>query len=632
MQDNRKNLISLLVKSDSPKTSKQLASDLNVSYKTITNYINEINADKEIIYNFKGKYWIDKIQAENLLNEKILIPQNYDERSEYIISRLLSYHNEAINIYKLCDDLCISYSTVKNDIAKLNQQYRYLDIHFFLKNNCLQIEGKERNKRKLMSKIIYDQHKNIMSIKLLADSFPNIQISLLAEIINKILKTHNYYLNDFARLNLLIHYSIIIDRMQNGHKINSEEDFFKFDDMTSSEKSMISDFVQQLSSNFNITLSENEMFDLLIVIRTNCQKTDIEQTNIFKEHIDNEIIKYVDRLIHNLKDIYYLDLDDDQFIVPFTLHLNNLLKRIKFKHTIQNPLAKQLIENSPILYDIALFIAKDFCDYFHINYGLSDDEIGFLTIHIGSQIERDNVGINKLNIILVCPDYINTATSIRNKLLYNLGTKINIIETVSAIDIINESADAIISTIFLDNKASIPTVNVSPFISDQDLSNIYNTLTIAKNKKNINILQKNFESLFNKNTFIIANENMTKEQAIHLMATSLYKNGNVKIDYEEKILIREKSAPTSFYNFAIPHSFEMEAEVSGICVLISHDGIKWNNNTVNIVLMLAINKKDNIYFYQLYDAIINIFTDEKYKNIIKEILSYEQFKAMINNY
>lgn len=624
-------LLKELISSHEPKSSKELAAVLDVSSKTIINYINDINLNDEIVHSSKEGYWVDKEKATLYINDKPDIPQDYDERVEYIIKQFLLFHNESINIYKLCDELFVSYSTIKNDIAKMNHQFNYLDIRFILRNNHLFIDGKEKNKRKLMSKVIYSQHKNLLSIQLLKDSFPDVDVSLIAETINTILKNNNYYLNDFSRMNIIIHYSIVIDRMMNGYIINPQDNL-DLSNITSAEKKLVEDLNSELSKKFSLALSKEEIYELLILIRTNAQKTEIGNTDIYQQFIDKSIVDYVDRLVQKLKKRYYLDLKDDQFIVPFTLHLNNLKERLKYKNPLKNTISVQLKDTSPILYDIALYIAKDFCCELGYNDKLPAEEVGFIAIHVGSQIERDNVSIEKLNIVLVCPNYIHIAASIRNKILYNLGTKINIINTVGEYTEQDfKYCDAIISIVNIPNIYNIPSVLVSPFITDMDIAKIFDMISSVKNRKTLQILKDEFEMFFCKENFMIINNQISKEECIHIMSKRLKENGYVNNGYENKVIARENSCSTSFYNFAIPHSFEMDALTSGVFLLISNKGIIWNDSIVNIVMMIAMNQNDNMFFYQLYEAIINMLTDEVINSMIKNIDSFDQFRSIIQN-
>ncbi|MDY2640699.1 MAG: PTS sugar transporter subunit IIA [Ligilactobacillus salivarius] len=625
-------LIEELIRSQKPKSTKQLAATLNVSTKTINNYINEINsANDTIIFSSKDGLIVDKEKALKYIERSNNIPKDFEDRAVFIIRYLFNHHSETINVYRLCDILFVSYSTIKNDISRMNIEYQDLDVKFVIKNNYLHLDGDEKSKRKLMSKIIFREHKNIINTSMLQDCFPNISVVSLSNMITSTLKKHNYFLNDFSRFNLIIHYCIVLDRMKNGHRMNQDKNL-NLSDITNEEKLLFTDMAEQFDSLFNIILSNDEIFELLLIIRANAKNTDIEQTEIFKNHVDKELINYVDNLIKSLEKNFYLDLRDDQFIIPFTLHLNSLLERIKYNQTIANPMTKQIKTNSPVVYDIALYIANDFAVTFKLGKNLSSDEVGFIAIHVGSQIERNNIGDEKLNVILICPDYINISSSIRNKLLYNFGTKITIVDTIGEYNSsFHMQCDLILSTIDVNQEITIPSLVISPFISTKDYENISNILSYTKRNKSLVALKKSFNKYFYSSNFIYLSDAQNYDYVIKLMTDKLFENGYVDSNYKESVFARENSSSTAFDNYAIPHSFEINALNSGVCVAICKKGIKWNNQLVNIVLMIAMNSSDSISFYNLYEAILNLLNNETINSKLQMVKTFDEFKAIIMN-
>lgn len=625
-------LIEELIKSQKPKSTKQLAATLNVSTKTINNYINEINsANDTIIFSSKDGLIVDKEKALKYIERSNNIPKDFEDRAVFIIRYLFNHHSETINVYRLCDILFVSYSTIKNDISRMNIEYQDLDVKFIIKNNYLHLDGDEKSKRKLMSKIIFREHKNIINTSMLQDCFPNISVVSLSNMITSTLKKHNYFLNDFSRFNLIIHYCIVLDRMKNGHRMNQDKNL-NLSDITNEEKLLFTDMAEQFDSLFNIILSNDEIFELLLIIRANAKNTDIEQTEIFKNHVDKELTNYVDNLIKSLEKNFYLDLRDDQFIIPFTLHLNSLLERIKYNQTIANPMTKQIKTNSPVVYDIALYIANDFAVTFKLGKSLSSDEVGFIAIHVGSQIERNNIGDEKLNVILICPDYINISSSIRNKLLYNFGTKITIVDTIGEYNSsLHMQCDLILSTIDVNQEITIPSLVISPFISTKDYENISNILSYTKRNKSLAALKKSFNKYFYSSNFIYLSDAQNYGYVIKLMTDKLFENGYVDSNYKDSVFARENSSSTAFDNYAIPHSFEINALNSGVCVAICKKGIKWNNQLVNIVLMIAMNSSDSISFYNLYEAILNLLNNETINSKLQMVKTFDEFKTIIMN-
>ncbi len=633
MKAKQKKLIKFLLEKDHPISAKELSVLIDSSNRTVTNYINEINglSEEKIIFFSNEGYWLDKHSTKELLNEEEDTPQDFDERSLYIIKALLTEHAESLNIYELCEELFVSYSTIKNDLARMNQLYHYLDIRFSVKNNKIYLLGDESAKRKLMGKIIYDQHSDFLNLSALEESFPDVDVRRLSLIISMVLQKYHYYLNDFARINLIMHYAIFINRMKHGHYIvpNTNYDIRIHN---SAEKGIINDIADQLKENFDLVLSQDELSEFLMLLKANARSVEVDPLELTSETIDPAIVSYTQTIIKKIQDLYYIDLNDDQFIIPFIIHIKYLIARNKQDIHIRNPLLSSLKQMSPVLLDAAAYIANDICDHFHLKKHFNQDEIGFIAIHLGAQIERQNKDIDKIDAILLCPDYIQLAASVRNKILFNLGTKINIIATISdPNEIFKYPCDLILSTVSLTDSISISTCKISPFVSETDIARIFSIVCEIIDHRNLQILRNDFDYYFNERLFLFNEEDINKEKAICLMADRLISNGNVSSSYEQEVLKREQSVSTSFGHFALPHSFEMDALNTGICILVSKTGIEWDKDLVHLVLMIALNKKDMIYFYQLYEAIIALLSQESTDKILKNVKDFQTFKKTIDS-
>ena len=144
-------LIRILKQSEAPITSSSLSNALNVSPRSVKSYITEINDTlPDTVTSSRKGYVIDKEKAEELLNEsKSLIPQTKDERVSYIINRLIK--QGVLNAYDLCDEMFVSYSTLKNDLVAVRHVLSETSLELINQNDTLVINGLEKNKRKLLS-------------------------------------------------------------------------------------------------------------------------------------------------------------------------------------------------------------------------------------------------------------------------------------------------------------------------------------------------------------------------------------------------------------------------------------------------------------------------------------------------
>ena len=134
MSSNQVNRLISLLQSEGVLTIKTASIKLKVSERSIRNYIREANAQTPVIQKDRSKIWVSSDQSIKSINQKI--PQNYKERSRYMIKKRI-IENEIVDLFELSDLLYVSYSTLKNDIAKMNQEYQQFQIHFRLKNDQL---------------------------------------------------------------------------------------------------------------------------------------------------------------------------------------------------------------------------------------------------------------------------------------------------------------------------------------------------------------------------------------------------------------------------------------------------------------------------------------------------------------
>lgn len=91
-------------------------------------------------------------------NSQDTIPQTSIERISFIINQIIQ--RESINIFDLCDEMYISYSTLRAELKKVKKRLQEANLELSSNNSQLQIRGLEKNKRKLLSSIMYSESKN----------------------------------------------------------------------------------------------------------------------------------------------------------------------------------------------------------------------------------------------------------------------------------------------------------------------------------------------------------------------------------------------------------------------------------------------------------------------------------------
>lgn len=635
MKKKQNELIQYLSRQNRTVKSTELANVLQISARSVKNYVSEINLlyDKKIILSSRQGYQINRQISYNLLlneNSDSTLPQTGEERAFYIIKQLILEHTSSLNLFDLCDYLCISYSTIKSVIGKMNKTFSAYHVEFICKNNCVQIVGSEKDKRRLISYIINEEsNARFLDIQQLGECFCNIDVESLHKTLFSTFKKHNYYLNDFAAVNILLQLLILIDRNLAGNELNVGETVLSIENQT--EFLLLQELFEQLENQFLLHLNPYEKFEIHMLIKANATSSLPTSKTELKKLIGNEFLSLTDYYVAQVNNHYLIDLSDERFTAPFTLHLENLILRAKLGRFTSNPLAESIKLNNPIIFDIAIYIGLDLMERY--NLSINEDEIAFLAIHIGAEIERQNMSLTKIRTVLLCPNYRNISTELLNNLLFNFGNQLDIIGNVYAEnDLKNLSFSLLLTTVPLNQPYNCDVVQISPFNLNTQYNMIYNTILKRQDTNKNKTLRTNFHTFFESDLFLINPKLNNREQILHYLCEILKQKEYVDKDFESSVLKRENAATTAFGNIAIPHSVDMNAVKTSVSVAISKSGFQWGGNTVYVVFLLAINKADKTTFRELYESLASLFGDENIILEIRKCNSFKDFEQLIYNH
>lgn len=640
MKKKEQELLNYLSEFNKPIRSAEIANALDISVRSVKNYVHNINSlyGKNIILSSRNGYELNLQNNYSLVltNSSEQIPQTLEERSFFIIKQLVLNHSTQIEIFDLCDSLCVSYSTIKSIISKMNKTYSSYNLEFYCEHDCVRIKGDEINKRKLLSYIINEESKSsIMNVNVLKNNFASIDVEKLQNIIFTTFKKYNYYLNDFSSMNLLLHLLIIVDRELNGNELNDGQNEVSIDNQD--ELNFLNEFIAQLETTFKISINKYERFEIYMLFKTNANFSIEDSSKKLKELVGDNIIELIDKYVEDINNIYMVDLSSKAFKTPFTLHLKNLLLRAQSGKYTSNPMAEIIKNNSPLIFDIAIYISLDLAERFHIK--INEDETSFLAMHIGSEIERQADNKDKIPVAILCPNYHNMADQIMNSLMLNFGNQLNMVGSIhneNDFYTLNNPVSILFTTIPVTTKIintntnePLDVVLISPLNLKSQFSIIQNAILQAQEKYRDRKLKVKFNDFFEQSLFVVDSKLKNKKQVLTKLCDCLLVQNYVDTNFEESVYKRENAAGTAFGNVAIPHSIEMNAIKTSIAVAISKEGIQWNSNIVHIVLLLAINKADRRSFRALYESLISLFSEDKVIQEIRNCTSFDEFKSII---
>ena len=613
-------------------SSNEIISTFNISTRTVRTIIKTINNDREIILSSQRGYKInneyrDYVKSLIIDNKRTLNEiDNSEQRQEHIIKKLF-IANKAINFYDLIDDLYVSDSTLNSDLVNLRKRLKTYQLTLNRKKDIISINGEEKQIRKLMSDVIYNEVKDgLLNFNILNNVFPEYNVFSIKRILNESIIMNNLAIDDFGITDLVLHICIMLDRISINKEIhdNIQKDL---EDSTLYSR-ITKQIFRELEKINNITISDAEIISISPLIAINTKQVLDKNTTLMDlpNFVDKKIIMFVQKIISNVLKEYSINLNTNDFIIRFSLHLSQLLASVKKSN--RNPLLKNIKDSYPLVFEISVYIANLIHkDYPNIN--LDDHEISYIALHVGMTIDKENH--EKCQAILIIPEYYNLKDNIINRLYLNFYNSLSIISVYNDESEINysENFDVILSTQSLSVSTNAEYIKITPFINDTDLVNIQHAIELVDMKEKIKSNEPLF-NLFDPNCFKIYHHcSLTREHIIKDLGNGLKKQNYVNDTFIDEVIDRERLSSTAYSNLAVPHTLTISGLKTCIAVGIFPDNYQWETNTINIVLILVIQKKDKETFKNLFQNIIRIFTSKEWLESYKKITDYDDYMEFI---
>lgn len=633
---NRLNEIFDYVRQDNIISVNRLASLLHVTDRTIRSDIQIINEILEkngskIKLKRKTGYYIEINDQEKYNAFLYSIKQNKmnnleldtsQDRIKYLLNILL-YSNNYISLDDLADKIYVSKNTLQNYIKTLKNIFLKYNLEYISKTNVgIKVIGNENDKRKcLVENVLSFNFQNYVTgfTKDEYTLFEGIDLDLLKQIIANKLTVAQIKTNDFNFKNLIIHFALMISRIQFDCYINTNN-AIKIDD---NYANFINDIAKEIEEAFDITISEGEKKYIYSHLVANTRLNDLVSN-------DNKIKALVEELLNNIYYDYNFDLRNDEILShDLFLHFKSILNTKSLALNKRNPLLNTIKANFPLAFDITLTcITKIFNKPPYI---LTEDEIGYVSLHVGAAIERCFSGsLQRKSVILVCGSGQATTRMLEARLNVFFKDKIMIVHRSSYNEFINYTKrellniDFVISTIPLKSNY-VPTITVDFSLNNQNIEDISKFLTSISLDK-----MKKSNKFFDKNLFLHLDKIESKETLLKQMCHLMEEQNIVDNDYFDYVMERENLAKTNMNEiFALPHPMRLCAKDTKVAVAIIDEPLTWyKQDTVQIIFLLAIKQGDQQDIEHLYDIFIEIVNNPKLQ---QNIIHCHDFDSFINN-
>lgn len=582
-------------------TSKEIGEVMELSSKTIRKEINlliSVIKDKGAIIESKpGKGYIfkivDKDKFKNFLKSDWYKYAYYqqesgekDIRHENILKMLL-FSNSYIKQFELAEIFHISESQINKDLPCVKEILASYDLNLISKPYYgMKIEGSEKNIR-LAIKNEIGEDPNLFDDDENKELFNKIQT-----IIDNIDFGEDYYMPYVNFKNLVIHIYISILRIRQKKFISLPKDI-ENKVTCCGEFDLANKIVNKLKDELNIDIPKQEL--VYITMHLIAKNTIRDQ-----EKISTEILELSQQVIDEIYMVSRYDFRANiDFYFSLAIHLGPLINRIKYGFDMKNPILEDIKDNK-IPYLMATIAANTINERYKTK--LSEDEIGYLALHIMAAINNNN--LNKKKILIVCGSGNSSAQIMKAQL--NRQFKNNIEEIVIT-DLRNlkninpNNYDLVISSVELDKCCDIPVVYVDIIFFKIDLENIkiaFDDTRLAK-----------IYDIFSNSVFIKAKKFKNKLEVLRFIAETIEEKSGVDKEIAlNQLKEREGLGQTNFDNVAIPHILDQVKGDSYSIIIILDKPIKWNKEEVDLVYSLVIGENlgdMGLYYEKLGDFLSN---------------------------
>jgi len=339
----------------------------------------------------------------------------------------------------------------------------------------------------------------------------------------------------------------------------------------------------------------------------------------------------VEEMIQSVNAYYYIDLSEPEFLIRFAIHIRNLLQRSKNQQFSKNPLTEEIKTSCPLIYDVSVYLSGIIKDRTGII--INDDEIAYITFHLGSTLEAQKSLNKKVTAILYCPNYYDLNIRLTDTINQHFSCEMlitNIITDDTALEQVPK-CDFIMSTVPLHGFYGVDIVHIGMFFTDKDISVIRNKITSVRIHKRKATFKNYLEQLIIPEFFERRNDLKTEGDAIEYLAGKMHRLGYVNETFREDIYMREKLSSTAFHDFAIPHAMKMHAEKTGLNILISDFPVSWNGKPVFLIIMMCFNKNDRYIFNEIFEPLTMMLTDREFIKKLILVKDHETFIQMLTD-
>lgn len=629
-----KEILNILLTTESAITGNKLAEQLQVSNRTIRSDIRDINIQlisegMEVKSRNPQGYYIDendktllRMLLDNPETESDVdyIPDTPNERLNYILLCLIT-SDTYCSMNDMAEAIYVSKATVHTDVRRLISLLKNRKGNVQLQSNAqgIRFVGEELDLRIFATNVLTRQEqamKQMMqTLRFISPQYKEMEAQgkgVYQGIIQAIEK-QGIYLTDAEVHSLLIYMVISTLRIRQHHELTKYEENKRANALTMA-------IAACAVNHFHTGMGKAEV--LAIMER-------LEGKRIVKmdglQQSDEKINQVIDAFLEKVKVIYGLDFSGNHNLRQFLyLHIQPMIHRLRKQESEENPLKDDIKKKFPLAIEISFLLMDEIKTVFALQ--MNDSEISYIALHIAAALE---VQYTPAKVILVSDLGASPLQLMRSKLMNHFTNKITLMEAYTEYEFEAlyqkqqlPECDLIVTTSRLQIPLSIPMVMISPLVMREDISHIKHYIhyyaTEIKDKDK-------FISLFDPDLFLIEHTKKSYYEIIHKLVEKV-KEQEIIEDVEEYynyVIQREEAYSTIMGNrIAIPHAAENIAHKTVIATAVLKTPIEHDGKKISLILLNVMNEKEDLQtMYAAIEKMLEITSVEP----LTQVESYEEF-------
>ncbi|MFM9278096.1 BglG family transcription antiterminator [Paenibacillus jiagnxiensis] len=567
-------MLNLFLKQVQPLPVKQITLALDVSDKTLRSMVRRINeellSDRQAkIVLKRGKGYV--LEGGGIVEISQVVGEQAGTSGKAMEDQVFGFmidSKDYVTMDRMCELLFISKSKLNCIMAELKERIRPFGLKLESRPHYgMKIVGEELGKRLAIAAVLdegqYAAEKEFKAVESLIVS--QFQI-------------HRIQCSDIMLQSLIYHLKIMLKRISQGHIVQLERND-GYENESSPDFGLTQAIFGGLEREMKLTLPEVEkayLYTCLIGQVAAIKQEDLRDTQV-------KIYMIIDAFLQRIEHMYDISLwNDHRLRTGLEFHLEPLIGRLRNDVHLKNPILKEIKQQFPFAFNLAVLLGEEIHRIYHKQ--LIDDDIAYLTMHIGLALERDvkEVRVHFNRIAIVCTTGQGTAELLKFKIEHSFPNA-HVVKAFSLFnkeEVLKFEPDIVFSTIPATFEG-IPVEVISPFFTEEDKNKL---LVYEKRREKEQLIDRYFSD----DLFVGELMAASKQEAIHQMCGRIGRTGITPPDFEELCLIRENLGSTAFGNFiALVHPVKLCSAVTKVGVGILKKQIDWEGVPVKVVFVIA---------------------------------------------